>query len=59
MGQPLHRGTPIESVTWHVDPDTDDDPHVTLQLSNIDFDVLGDDEDAIGYFIDVGWTLDQ
>jgi len=25
----------IESVTRHIDPDTDDDPHVTLQLSLI------------------------
>lgn len=48
----------IESVTWHIDPDTDDDPHVTLQLSDIDFDVLGDDEDALAYFIDAGWTQD-
>lgn len=48
----------IESVTWHIDPDTDNDPHVTLQLSNIDFDVLGDDEDALAYFIDAGWTQD-
>lgn len=48
----------IESVTWHIDPDTDDDPHVTLQLSDIDFDVLGDDEDALTYFLDAGWTQD-
>ncbi|GAA3222233.1 hypothetical protein GCM10017691_08070 [Pseudonocardia petroleophila] len=35
----------IESVTWPIDRDTDDDPHVALQLSVIDSDVLGDHDD--------------
>lgn len=29
----------IESVTWHIDPDAAEDPDVTLQLSDIDFEV--------------------
>jgi len=48
----------IESAIWHLDTDDDTDPHVTLGLSDIDFDVLGDDETALSYFTDAGWTLD-
>jgi hypothetical protein len=48
----------VESVTWTVTPD-EGQAHVQLHLSNIDLDVLGDDEDALEMFTVTGWVIDE
>lgn len=47
----------VEDVTWLVDPE-DDEPHVSLQLGDIDLDVIGDDDDALDAFRQAGWEVD-
>jgi hypothetical protein len=47
----------VEDVTWLVDPDIGE-PHVSIRLSNIDFDVIGDDDDALDAFRDAGWETE-
>ncbi|MHA6783208.1 hypothetical protein ACVGOW_19740 [Pseudonocardia saturnea] len=48
----------VQSVTWTVDPD-DDEPTVSLKLSDIDFDVIGNDDDALDAFLASGWTAED
>jgi hypothetical protein len=47
----------VEDVTWLVDPDIGE-PHVSIRLSNIDFDVIGDDDDALDAFRQAGWETE-
>jgi hypothetical protein len=46
----------VEEVTWSVDPEVGQ-PHVSIRLSDIDFDVIGDD-DAPGAFREAGWETE-
>lgn len=48
----------VHSVTWTVDPD-DDEPTVSLHLSDIDFDLIGNDDDALDAFLASGWTAED
>ena len=46
-----------EDVTWLVDPEVGE-PHVSIRLSDIDFDVVGDD-DALAAFREAGWEIES
>ena len=48
----------VTSVTWTADPE-EDEVHVQLHLTQIDLDVLGDDEDALEMFTNAGWVVDE
>lgn len=48
----------VESVTWYADPE-DGEPVVGMMLSDIDFDVIGDDEEALGALLAAGWTVEE
>ena len=45
-----------EHVTWFVHPEVGE-PHVSIQLGNIDFDVIGDDDDALDAFSGADWEI--
>jgi hypothetical protein len=45
-------------VTWTVTPD-EGESHVQLHLTEVDLDVLGDDQDALEMFTDTGWVIDK
>jgi hypothetical protein len=48
----------VEDVTWLVDPEVGG-PHVSIRLSDIDFDVIGNDDDALAAFREAGWEIES
>jgi hypothetical protein len=48
----------VEHVTWLVDPEVGE-PHVSIRLSDVDFDVIGNDDDALAAFREAGWEIES
>lgn len=48
----------VHSVTWTVDPDNDE-PAVSLHISDVAFDVIGNDDDTLDAFLASGWTAED
>jgi hypothetical protein len=47
----------VEEITWNIDPE-DGETMVSVRLSDINFDVIGDDDDALEMFLEAGWVTD-
>lgn len=48
----------VEDVTWLVDPEVGE-PHVSIRLTDIDFDVIGNDDDALAALREAGWEIES
>jgi hypothetical protein len=58
---PYSEAMTVTSVTWRVDPSTEDDGqpvHVDMWVDELDLDVLADTETALAWFRDAGWDIE-